>query len=50
MTKKKINKEVFELSNEENTADKGDFKDFMSKEIDEQNVTTKKCLNEYLDK
>ena len=48
--KKKINKEVFELSNEENTADKGDFKDFMSKEIDEQNVTTKKCLNEYLDK
>ena len=48
--KKKINKQVFELSNEENTADKGDFKDFMSKEIDEQNVTTKKCLNEYLDK
>ena len=25
-------------------ADKGDFKDFMSKEIDEQNVTTKKCI------
>ena len=31
-------------------ADKGDFKDFMSKEIDEQNNTTKKCINEYLDK
>ena len=48
--KKKVNKEVFELSNEDNIADKGDFKDFMSKEIDEQNITTKKCLNEYLDK
>ena len=48
--KKKINIEVFELSNEDNIVDKGDFKDFMSKEIDEQNLTTKKCLNEYLDK
>ena len=48
--KKKINKKVFELSNEDNVADKGDFKDFMSKDIDEQNTTTKKCLNEYLDK
>ena len=48
--KKKINKEIYELSNEENIADKGDYKDFMSKEIDEQSVTTKKCLNEYLDK
>ena len=48
--KKKINKEVFELSNEDNIVDKGDFKDFMSKEIDEQHLTTKKCLNEYLDK
>ena len=48
--KKKINKKVFELSQEDNVADKGDFKDFMSKEIDEQNITTKKCLNEYLDK
>jgi len=48
--KKKINKEIFELSNEDNVADKGDFKDFMSKEIDEQSITTKKCINEYLDK
>ena len=48
--KKKINKEIFELSNEENVADKGDYKDYMSKEIDEQSVTTKKCINEYLDK
>jgi len=48
--KKKINKEIFELSNEDNIADKGDYKDFMSKEIDEQSITTKKCINEYLDK
>ena len=48
--KQKINKEIFEVSNEDNVADKGDFKDFMSKEIDEQNNTTKKCINEYLDK
>jgi glucosamine--fructose-6-phosphate aminotransferase (isomerizing) len=48
--KKKINKEIFELSQDDNVADKGDFKDFMSKEIDEQSVTTKKCIKEYLDK
>ena len=49
-SKKKINKEIFELSNEDNIADKGDYKDFMSKEIDEQSLTTKKCINEYIDK
>ena len=48
--KKKINKEIFELSKEDNVADKGDYKNFMSKEIDEQSITTKKCINEYLDK
>ena len=48
--KKKINKEIFELSNEDNVAEIGDYKDFMSKEIDEQSITTKKCINEYLDK
>ena len=48
--KKKINKEILELSNEDNIAEKGDYKDFMSKEIDEQSFTTKKCINEYLDK
>ena len=47
--KKKINKKIFELSNEENIAEKGDYKDFMSKEIDEQSYTTKKCIHEYLD-
>ena len=48
--KKKINKEIYELSNEDNVVDKGDYKDFMSKEIDEQSSITKKCINEYLDK
>jgi len=48
--KKKINKEILELSNEDNIVEKGDYKDFMSKEIDEQSFTTKKCINEYLDK
>ena len=47
---KKINKEIFELSSEDNIAEKGDYKDFMSKEIDEQSITTKKCINEYIDK
>ena len=45
--KMKINKEIYELSNEDNVADKGDYKDFMSKEIDEQSITTKKCINEF---
>ena len=47
--KKKINKEIFELSNEDNVADKGDYKDFMSKEINEQNITAKTCVKEYVD-
>ena len=48
--KNKINKEILELSNEDNVVNKGDYKDFMSKEIDEQSITTKKCIKEYLDK
>ncbi|HIC11152.1 MAG TPA: glutamine--fructose-6-phosphate transaminase (isomerizing) [Candidatus Pelagibacter sp.] len=46
---KKVNKEVLTLSNDRQTADKGDFKDFMSKEINEQNITAKTCINEYVD-
>jgi len=46
---KKVNKEILTLSNEENTADKGTYKDFMSKEINEQSTTTKNCINEYVD-
>ena len=46
---KKINKEVLKLSNDKHTAEKGDYKDFMSKEINEQNITAKICINEYVD-
>jgi glucosamine--fructose-6-phosphate aminotransferase (isomerizing) len=46
---KKINKEVLTLSNDRQTADKGDFKDFMSKEINEQDITAKTCIKEYVD-
>ncbi len=46
---KKINKEVLTLSNDENTEDKGDYKDFMSKEINEQSITVKTCIKEYID-
>ena len=46
---KKINKEILTLSDDKNTAEKGDYKDFMSKEIYEQNVTVKTCIKEYVD-
>jgi len=47
---KKINKEILILSADEYTVDKGDYKDFMSKEIHEQALTLKTCLKEYTDK
>ena len=47
--KNKINKKVHILSNDENTSDKGDYKNFMSKEIFEQPITAKTCINEYVD-
>ena len=46
---KKINKKILILSNDQNTAEKGDYKDFMSKEIYEQNITAKTCIKEYVD-
>jgi len=46
---KKINKEILILSNDKHTAEKGDYKDFMSKEIYEQDVTTRTCIKEYVD-
>ena len=46
---KKVNKEIFTLSNDENITEKGDYKDFMSKEINEQNITAKTCIKEYVD-
>ena len=45
----KINKEVLKLSDDKHTADKGDHKDFMSKEINEQHVTAQTCIKEYVD-
>ena len=47
--KKKINKKVHIVSNDENMAEKGDYKNFMSKEIFEQPITVKKCVSEYID-
>jgi len=46
---KKINKEILTLSDEKYVVDKGDHKDFMSKEIYEQDLTAKNCINEYVD-
>jgi len=46
----KINKKVLELSSNEQNYDKGDFKHFMAKEIEEQPITLKNCINEYVDK
>ncbi len=49
VNKKKINKKIHLLSKDENLSDKGDFKNFMSKEIFEQSITAKKCISEYID-
>ena len=46
----KVNKKVLELSSKEQSYDKGDFKHFMAKEIEEQPTTLKNCINEYVDK
>ena len=47
--KKKINKKIYNLSDDKNISDKGDYKNFMSKEIFEQPITAKNCINEYID-
>jgi len=49
VNKKKTNKKVYTLSDDENVSDKGDYKNFMSKEIFEQSTTVKNCINEYVD-
>ncbi len=46
---KKINKKVHIVSEDENMSEKGDYKNFMSKEIFEQPITIKKCVSEYVD-
>ena len=45
----KINKKVLELSSNETNYEKGDFKHFMAKEIEEQPVTIKNGIKEYID-
>ena len=46
----KINKKVLELSLDQEKYDKGDYKHFMAKEIEEQPTTLKNGINEYIDK
>ncbi len=45
----KINKKVLELSSQEEEYDKGDYKHFMAKEIEEQPLTLKNGIKEYID-
>jgi glucosamine--fructose-6-phosphate aminotransferase (isomerizing) len=45
----KVNKKILELSSDEQSYNKGDFQHFMAKEIDEQPVTLKNCIKEYVD-
>ncbi len=45
----KVNKKVLELSTDEQNYEKGDFKHFMAKEIEEQPTTLKNCIKEYVD-
>jgi len=45
----KINKKVLELSSEEEQYNKGDYKHFMAKEIEEQPTTLKNGIKEYVD-
>ena len=45
----KLNKKVLKLSSNEENYDKGDYKYFMAKEIDEQPITIKNCIKEYID-
>ncbi len=48
--KEKINKEIFTLSENKSEASKGNYKNFMIKEIFEQPNAIKTCLKEYIDK
>ena len=45
----KVNKKVLELSSDEEKYDKGDYKHFMAKEIEEQPMTLKNAIKEYID-
>ncbi len=45
----KVNKKVLHVSSQEENYEKGDFKHFMAKEIEEQPITIKNCVKEYID-
>tara|TARA_B100001057_G_C22833773_1_gene944458 strand:- start:12 stop:1832 length:1821 start_codon:yes stop_codon:yes gene_type:complete len=45
----KINKKILELTSDELSYEKGDFKHFMAKEIEEQPTTIKTGIKEYID-
>jgi len=47
---KKVNKKVHKLSKDDVSYEKGDYKHFMAKEIEEQPLTIKNCINEYVDR
>ena len=49
VNQKKINKKTHIISEDVNVTDKGEYKNFMSKEIFEQPMTAKNCINEYID-
>ena len=46
----KVNKKILNSSQDNQNYDKGDYKHFMAKEIAEQPITIKNCVNEYVDK
>ena len=46
----KINKKIMNMSQDEINYDKGDYKFFMEKEIEEQPSTLSDCINEYVDR
>ena len=45
----KINKKIHTMSENESAIDKGEYKHFILKEIYEQPLTVKNCINEYVD-
>jgi len=47
---KKVNKKVHNLSKDDVSYEKGDYKHFMAKEIEEQPLTIKNRINEYVDR
>ncbi len=46
----KVNKKILNLSKDDQNYEKGEYKYYMAKEIDEQPITLKNCVNEYIDK